>query len=556
VARSDSGAGVPFAVDDHGRVIHPTDAQHRERFYRCLACHEHVFLRAGKVRVAHFAHYTHREMPCSAETVLHEAAKYRLAELLREGMTAIQVRAPCHGYTDAYNNARDCTDSASANCVLMVPAHDSVHVEVGCGPYRLDAAALLADEVVLGLEVYQSNAVDATKQAYLKRSRLPWLELSAHDVLYEPMPWTLHAGSVDPYQCPVCSEEAAASARQRALLEERARRAAEEERRRQKLERFRNRNFRVARQGRKLVYADSASPGSRATCLVCKQVLLATRINKKVYWSHANGYECDTRRGWIYAGMLALYTQLKTEPEDIKILRRCEGSRYGDCRNYLVDRLPTHDSVKGSGMSLVLRHKGGPVAQITFGEDYVVSGAPRTFRVFKPSRLLNAPTVLYQPRDGRYCPSCIAKRTQRQAERIARGPQAVVAVGLHDLESEPHDPPARETTRCTNALARGYSDEERTRAIKVAREQLEVLGINPWLAAGYSVTLRICKHCQQETVTVEPYGLRFIPRGLDNLLDDSASHIRAQCANCGGVTDIGRASEGIPVSSARLLARP
>jgi len=182
---------VPFALDADGLVAEPATAQHRERFYRCLVCGEHVFLRRGKVRVAHFAHYAKRETPCSAETALHEAAKRRLAEQLREGLTRILVRVPCRGFTTAYNNRCDCPESATEERGIAVPRFEVAEIEVPFGTYRLDAAAVRAGRVVLGLEVFQSNAVDPAKLAYLTGSRLLWLEMRAHDVMYEEMPWTL-----------------------------------------------------------------------------------------------------------------------------------------------------------------------------------------------------------------------------------------------------------------------------------------------------------------------------------------------------------------------------
>lgn len=549
VSRADAGKGVPYALDPSDRVVEPEAAQHRERFYRCLVCGEHVFLKAGNVRVAHFSHYAKREAPCSAETALHEAAKRRLAERIRAGLPSITVRLTCRGHPSLYGPWRDCPEGAHREHRLDVPTCDTADVEVPFGPFRLDAAALDRGQVVLGLEVYQSNAVDDGKQVLLNRAKLPWLELRAHDVMHEDMPWALLAGSLPTFQCPSCTEAAEATARQRAQLEA-------EERQRAERERFQRQHLPIARQGRKLVRPNDAEHGAKATCLGCDQTIVATRINGRAYWSHPDDVQCNPRRAWIRAGMLALYNQLQHRPEGVKIIRRCEGSRHGACDKWVTTKLPSHDHVDGAGTSLVLRNKGAPVAQITFDGEYEPAGAPLGLTVRKPSRLLKDPTTLIQPRDGSYCPTCQADAQHRIAERKTSNEQCREAQHAHAREpAKPKtEPPVRTLLR--NVVTRGFSPEERGRALHIARDQLATLAVDAGLAAGYSVTVRECHECAQETVTIEPYGLpKHVPHGLEALLEERAGAILARCIICGALADAKLAGGGVPVSSARLATR-
>jgi hypothetical protein len=78
----------------------------------------------GQVRVAHFAHYSDREVTCSRETVMHEAAKLRLRDMLRAGVRAFHLKVACPGYQTAFGNAVPCDGDNHAVVALRVPAFD------------------------------------------------------------------------------------------------------------------------------------------------------------------------------------------------------------------------------------------------------------------------------------------------------------------------------------------------------------------------------------------------------------------------------------------------
>src|SRR5690606_16729752 len=143
----------------------------------------------------------------SRETVEHEAAKRRLAQLLEEGLGELRLTEPCAGFTDGRLNEVPCPRRARLGRRLAVPAFDAAALEVPFGPYRLDAAATRGGAAVLGLEVYVSNQVDRAKRAHLDESGLPWAEIDARHVLTKPPPWPALRSSLPAARCGACQQQ-------------------------------------------------------------------------------------------------------------------------------------------------------------------------------------------------------------------------------------------------------------------------------------------------------------------------------------------------------------
>jgi hypothetical protein len=191
---------VPAALDGEGRLLRP--AQAKPGIHTCPGCGARVVLRAGEVRVRHFAH---GPGSCSAETALHAAAKRLLVEVVeahRRGGPAPAVRRTCPGCERTWDTPVPEVDGAIAEHVLR-------------GGLRPDVVLLTAGVPALALEVRVRHAVDAAKAARLP---LPFLELDAGDVLAAPLAWSPLAESAAPGVCPSCAARRERDARELARL--------------------------------------------------------------------------------------------------------------------------------------------------------------------------------------------------------------------------------------------------------------------------------------------------------------------------------------------------
>lgn len=70
----------PYAVDKLSLIVKAVDAV-RGGIYSCMGCGERMVLRRGRVRRAHFGHYSENKH-CAPETVLHKMAK----DAIRQGI--------------------------------------------------------------------------------------------------------------------------------------------------------------------------------------------------------------------------------------------------------------------------------------------------------------------------------------------------------------------------------------------------------------------------------------------------------------------------------------
>lgn len=191
---------VPAALDGTGRLVRPGEARPGE--HTCPGCTARVVLRAGPVRVRHFAH---GPGSCSSETALHAAAKRMLVEVAlrrRAGGPVPVVRRSCPSCGAPWDEAVPDADAA-------IPEHRLA------GGLRPDVVLLAAGVPLLALEVRVHHAVDAAKAARLP---LPFLELAAGDVLADPLAWRPIAETADNGTCPGCLARAQRDARELARL--------------------------------------------------------------------------------------------------------------------------------------------------------------------------------------------------------------------------------------------------------------------------------------------------------------------------------------------------
>lgn len=511
-------SGVPYALTRGGELADPATARPSPRGYRCLACGGFVFVKQGPVRIAHFAHYADREVACSRETVMHEAAKRRLAEMLRAGLRAFRLQVACPGYTTAHGNHVTCSGENPALLTLRVPAFDAAGVEVPFGPYRLDAAASLADGVVLGLEVYQSHQVDEAKRAYLGSSGVPGLEVEAISVLEKPMPWRAVSSSLGEVRCPDCRAASARAGRERRRLEAQQRAVEERAKRDAARREVRERITFVAWDGRGFRTPSEAPVGAQLTCPACKAKVTVRRVAGGRVYLHAQGEACDAARAWVRAGMYAVYRQLTKAPEEVRILRRCSRHGVSECDAIITERPPDFDEVKPDEPSLLLLKDGAVVGQVAFARRAPWTGAPHRWWL-KPSKAIKRPERWWQHRDGGLCPACqhrAAKGNERRRERERRERERVAAKERQERMSSPEHL------------------EREPQMLEIARQALEALRLDPLWVAERGVVVRICERCIALTAYVATHGLEAVPPQAARALaitDDG--EVRCRCMHCG-----------------------
>ncbi len=517
--------GVPYALTLGGELADPATAEPLTRGYRCLACGEFVHLKRGKVRVAHFAHYADREVACNPETVLHEAAKLRLRDMLLAGTRAFHLQVACPGYRTAYDTTVKCSGENPAMVTLRAPGFDEAGVEVPFLTYRLDAAATLDGEVVLGLEVYQSHQVDEPKRAALAGSGLPWLEVGARPVLEQDMPWRAVSSSAGEVQCRDCRAEAADAARERQRLEARQR-ALEKEKRRRELQ---ARITYVAWDGRAITQPHRAPSGARLKCHVCEERVTLEYVDGKRVFLHPEDKACDPAVVWVKAGMLSVFQQLKRDKRAVRIHRPCDNADATGCRNVITDALPDFNDVRPDEPCLLLVKDGVDIGQVAFSPRTPRTSAPHYWWL-KPGKAVARPASWWQGRDGRLCPACEQRAQQERQHQDQREREQLERQRTLQLQArERHERRQREAELRAAELRAALEPE----MLEVARRALAALAVDPLWAAERGVVVRHCENCVGLTAYVLTTGLDWIPPHAAAALVGMGGEIRCRCMHCG-----------------------
>jgi hypothetical protein len=180
---------VPWALDENGRLVTPAQVTSRVGL-RCPdpACGSRLSLRAGQVRVHHFAHLD--DGRCSYESVQHWAAKHLLATVVRAALSDEGRRPAIH---------RRCPKCAKQSEQPLPKSVRGVLVEAALDRLRPDV--LLLDEAgkpLCAIEVLHTHAVTLEKA---ERLPIPWLELPAHEVLSDPLVWRPRKDGLRPLTC-------------------------------------------------------------------------------------------------------------------------------------------------------------------------------------------------------------------------------------------------------------------------------------------------------------------------------------------------------------------
>ena len=151
--------------------ISPIDAS-KDKQYRCIDCNQKAILRKGKIRRAHFAHYSPTNT-CSyydkpSEAQVHKDAKLLMAKLLKERKN-IQFTWPCHHCKVEEPYAfQDFPSITYRDGDEVVLEHRDKE-----GKWIADVAVLNGDEVRYIIEIKNTHATTTTCRPE------PWYEIDA-----------------------------------------------------------------------------------------------------------------------------------------------------------------------------------------------------------------------------------------------------------------------------------------------------------------------------------------------------------------------------------------
>lgn len=187
------GGAIPLARRGDGRMVRPWEAD-REESYRCPGCGAAVVLRRGDRRRPHFAH---RGASCQPDSALHRAAKARVVEVVTEWVAGRgprpSISRPCPRPGCEGGVVQDLPDGVT---------HAASEARLDSGLIG-DVVLFRGPEPAVVIEILVTSAVSAEKAA---RLGMPWVELSAADVLDRPYWWVAVQDGLRPFTCRACDE--------------------------------------------------------------------------------------------------------------------------------------------------------------------------------------------------------------------------------------------------------------------------------------------------------------------------------------------------------------
>lgn len=187
----DSSLKVPYGQDQAGALVRADHAD-KTHIYTCPACAVRLLLKAGPRRVKHFAHQPSTTCT-SEETLAHLIAKRLVAAAIErvargEGPKQVFV-VPC----------REC--AAPIEKPLPMETFARAGLEVPIGAYRPDVVGFYEGRPRLAFEVLATHAVPESKGDSLG---VPWVELSAADIIEDPTRWVPVRSRLKPTFCSAC----------------------------------------------------------------------------------------------------------------------------------------------------------------------------------------------------------------------------------------------------------------------------------------------------------------------------------------------------------------
>ena len=186
---------VPYGLDK-GRALVAAAKAVKGKDYHCPGCNAELVLRAGGMKVQHFAHQAHGA--CSEESVAHQVAKILIGQAIIEHAdtaSPVQIKMDCQCSSCDHRFSR----------TLPKDAFSDADIERVIGAFRCDVVGLREESVVLAIEVSATNPVHKEKGAALS---VPWIEVRAEAILANPYHWQPVQSRLRSVVCPACQKSA------------------------------------------------------------------------------------------------------------------------------------------------------------------------------------------------------------------------------------------------------------------------------------------------------------------------------------------------------------
>lgn len=175
---------VPLARSDDGSIVTPDEADKKQRYF-CVQCEVQLRLRKGDKRRHHFSHPP--GTGCDPETLAHRLGKLLVKKVIDDAAARRgelpKVTATCPDCNRAFQRA------------LRRPKgrFQALEEQTLTTGHRIDVLVLVQREPELGVEIVVHNPVNAAKAITLP---IRWLQLSASDLIADPMLWKVTDGSL------------------------------------------------------------------------------------------------------------------------------------------------------------------------------------------------------------------------------------------------------------------------------------------------------------------------------------------------------------------------
>jgi hypothetical protein len=177
-----------------GLLVCASDAV-RNLEYFCPDCSCSLVLHAGSKVTRHFAHKANST--CTGESVAHKTAKRLLMQAILENSKSEGKRIMI---------ACECTSCKTETTVALPPNSFSTALEEQrIGEFICDVVAFRETTPVLAIEVLATHAVDERKAESLN---IPWIEVTAEQVLLNPYYWRPKSARLKPVVCTQCKAHA------------------------------------------------------------------------------------------------------------------------------------------------------------------------------------------------------------------------------------------------------------------------------------------------------------------------------------------------------------
>lgn len=185
--RSDSTALFEYGIDSDSDLVHVTKAKSGVD-YQCPGCTD--VLRRIEGDTGRLIHFRHKNESCSYESYEHNAAKKLVAQVINRwilglGKPPTLLRRQGGRLKSPALVTRWLTKNHMPTQALVERkiAPEDPHSPIA------DVKLVRGGDVLLAVEIVQTHGVTPEKAKWLAEAEVPWIEVNAEGILYNPYQW-------------------------------------------------------------------------------------------------------------------------------------------------------------------------------------------------------------------------------------------------------------------------------------------------------------------------------------------------------------------------------